>query len=74
MQVAPPDESHVWIARFADRLMQLQPDVRLSLAFARAASMYAHVKDMAPEEAAQMEAAIRSRATARGADAGEYRA
>lgn len=53
-----------WLARFAGRLMQLQPDVRLSLAFARAAAMHPHAKDQTPENAAQLDAAARERSGA----------
>jgi hypothetical protein len=62
LTVTSATETQQWLVRFAGHLMQLQPDVRLSLAFARAAAMRPHAKDLAPEKAAQLDAAARDRA------------
>ncbi len=61
LPMSPDTETEQWLTRFAGRLMQLQPDVRLSLAFARAAAMHTHAKDQSPESAAQDDAAARDR-------------
>lgn len=52
-------KNHLWLGRFAVRLMQLRQDMTLSSAVARAVKAHAYAADMAPETAAERDVSLR---------------
>jgi hypothetical protein len=65
--MAPPNDTHHWLSRFAVRLMQLRPDVSFRSAVSRAAAAYEHARSLMPEDAAQIDAEIRDPVEGQGA-------
>lgn len=50
--------SHLWLSRFSVRLLAQRPDMPWQRAVARAVVAYGHSSDIAPEEAADIDARV----------------
>ena len=51
-------KTHIWLGRFCVRLMELRQSIPLPAAVTRAVAAHAHSSDLAPEEAARIDAAV----------------
>lgn len=50
--------THLWIGRFAVRLMALRETISMPTAVARAVAAHAYAGDLRPEDAARLDAAV----------------
>jgi hypothetical protein len=50
------ETNHLWLGRFAVRLMQLRQDMTLPSAVARAVKAHGYASDLGPERAAELDA------------------
>lgn len=65
--------THLWLGRFSVRLMQLREGLTLSAAVRRAVAAHAHSRDMMPEQAARIDAAVVSWTLPRSSSSGHSR-
>lgn len=63
--------THHWLGRFAVRLMHPRQDIALLHAVTRAVAAHGHSSDLSPEDAAQIDATVKTWALPRRAT--EYR-
>ena len=54
--------THLWLGRFCVQLMRLRQDASLGFAVRRAVTAFAHSRDLLPEDAARLDAAVLSSA------------
>jgi hypothetical protein len=52
------ETNHLWLGRFAVRLMQLRQDMTLPSAVARAVKAHGYAADIGPERAAELDASV----------------
>ena len=52
------ESTHLWIGRFAVRLMALRKTISMPTAVARAVNAYGYACDLRPEDAARLDAAV----------------